>query len=109
MINYYEDVCKPPNVIDMAPVLLKEFLLECDVDTFLKYFWLDAEWYESFLISKLDDINVSIGEWNSNQSAMSFTRNARSSHPSKISFPGLPSHAEVKTNILPLLTVNHLV
>ena len=82
----------------MAPTLLKEFLLQCNIDAFLKNFWLDVGWYERFLSDKLEDINISIGEWSAppSGSLTSFTRNVKSYHPSKISFPGLPSHAEVR-------------
>ena len=85
-------------VREMAPTLLKEFLLQCNIDAFLKNFWLDIGWYERFLSDKLEDINISIGEWSvpSSGSLTSFTRNVKSYHPSKISFPGLPSHAEVR-------------
>lgn len=90
----------------MAPTLLKEFLLQCNVDAFLKNFWLDVGWYERFLADKLEDISITVGEWSlsSTGSLTSFTRNVRSCHPSKISFPGLPSHAEVRDlNLLYLI------
>ena len=88
----------------MAPCILKEFILQCDIDTFLKSFWLDNAWYERFLVEKLEDINVDVGEWTTAQEAVGFMRNVRSSHPSKLSFPGLPSHAEsLKTHIYQLI------
>ena len=88
----------------MAPCILKEFILQCDIDTFLKSFWLDNAWYERFLVQKLEDINVHVGEWTAAQEAVGFIRNVRSSHPSKLSFPGLPSHAEsLKTHIYQLI------
>ena len=88
----------------MAPCILKEFILQCDIDTFLKSFWLDNAWYERFLVQKLEDINVHVGEWTTAQEAVGFMRNVRSSHPSKLSFPGLPSHAEsLKTHIYQLI------
>ena len=88
----------------MAPVVLKEFILPCDIDTFLKSFWLDSAWYERFLVEKLEDINVTVGEWAPAQEAVGFIRSVRSAHPSKLSFPGLPSHAEsLKTHIYQLV------
>ena len=78
----------------MPPSLLKEFILPIDVDTFVTEFWSNSAWYELFLKEKLLDINVELGEWSSNTDA-NRTRNVRSFHPSKVSFPGLPSHAEV--------------
>jgi hypothetical protein len=80
----------------MSPFVLKEFLLKCDLQTFLNDFWLETKWYERFLSEKLEDLSVTVGEWNDAEgSSTSFTRNVKSYHPSKISFPGLPSHAEV--------------
>lgn len=79
----------------MAPSVLKEFNLPVDIDDFLSTFWLDNKWYEMFLIDKLEDINVTIGDW-TEQGPGSKTRQIKSYHPSKISFPGLPSHAEVQ-------------
>jgi hypothetical protein len=80
----------------MSPFVLKEFLLQCPLHIFLKDFWLETKWYERFLSEKLEDLSVTVGEWNSIEgSSTSFTRNVKSYHPSKISFPGLPSHAEV--------------
>jgi hypothetical protein len=88
----------------MAPVVLKEFILPCDIDTFLKCFWLDSAWYERFLVEKLEDINVTVGEWAPAQEAVGFIRSVRSAHPSKLSFPGLPTHAEsLKTHIYQLV------
>ena len=81
----------------MAPKLLEEFVLKCDINTFLNRFWLDKGWYERFLCEKLLDISINIEDWTliSAQPKTSFTRKVKSYHPSKISFPGLPSHAEV--------------
>jgi hypothetical protein len=80
----------------MSPFVLKEFLLQCPLHIFLKDFWLETKWYERFLSEKLEDLSVTVGEWNNIEgSSTSFTRNVKSYHPSKISFPGLPSHAEV--------------
>jgi hypothetical protein len=81
----------------MKPTVLKEFLLQCDIDLFLKDFWLDIGWYERFLSEKLGDISVNVEDWIPSSSGLqnTFTRNVKSYHPSKMSFPGLPSHAEV--------------
>ena len=67
-----------------------EFHLPIDTSTFLNLFWLDANnyYYYSFLHDKLQDLDVSMSEWSDS------SRKIRSLHPSKISFPGLPSHAE---------------
>lgn len=81
---------------------------------FLRHFWYDEHnaFYEAFLRDKLQDVGISIVPWASSSSlltssgpsgsleveedqAMSRHRTVRSFHPSKISFPGLPSHAEV--------------
>lgn len=84
----------------MAPTVLKEFTLSVDMETFLDAFWLDTAWYEKFLTEKLEDLRVEVGEWNGSPGPQSMrTRSICSYHPSKISFPGLPSHAEVSTII----------
>ena len=82
----------------MAPKVLKEFVLKCSIDSFVKSFWLDVNWYERFLSEKLLDISINVGEWtlSSDKPLTAYTRNVKSYHPSKISFPGLPSHAEVR-------------
>lgn len=74
-----------------------------------------GSWYERFLCEKLEDLSVSIGEWRCSCGSPQArkgswecscgsgrkTRSVRSYHPSKISFPGLPSHAEsFKTHTL---------
>ena len=81
----------------MAPKVLKEFVINCSIDKFVESFWQDRGWYERFLSEKLLDISVDIGEWGpaTVKPESAFTRNVKSYHPSKISFPGLPSHAEV--------------
>lgn len=80
----------------MAPVLLKEFTLALPVDTFVEAFWLNSHWYERFLVDKLRDIDVSIEEWACSAADTNIkNRRVRCFHPSNISFPGLPSHAEV--------------
>ena len=92
----------------MAPKLLKEFVLRCGINTFVSRFWLDIGWYERFLSEKLLDISINIEEWalTSAKSNTSFTRKVKSYHPSKISFPGLPSHAEV--NLLVCDAILHI-
>lgn len=88
----------------MAPVLLKKFNLSMSCEQFLSQFWYDDNhhFYESFLRDKLQDVGISIVAWSSSSSemkAMSRQRTVRSFHPSKISFPGLPSHAEVSISM----------
>lgn len=78
----------------MAPVLLADFTIPVDIDTFYDWFWSNSYWYELFLVNKLLDLSVNVGEWS--MTSTSQFRNVRSYHPSKISFPGLPSHAEVR-------------
>ena len=78
----------------MPQTVLKEFSLSIDINDFVTRFWLDSAWYENFMVVKLEDINVSIGEWIEENPNLK-TRNVKCYHPSKISFPGLPSHAEV--------------
>ena len=88
-------------------MLLKEFSLNIDLETFYNLFWINEEFYESFLINQLKDIKITIGSWEvkvaSNDSSSSSYREVISFHPSKVSFPGLPSHAEVGPNIHILL------
>ena len=72
---------------------LVQFEVDCDLETFVVYF-LDPSWYQRFLNEKLEDLNIQVGDWSSNPGTSNFTRKIRSHHPSKISFPGLPSHAE---------------
>ena len=84
----------------MAPVRVAQFDLRVDLDTFLREFWIDSVWYERFLRETLGDRDISIGEWSRDcsDSGGAMVRDVRSYHPSKISFPGLPSFAEsVKT------------
>lgn len=91
-------------------LLISEFVLPIDTDTFIDIFWSDSSWFNRFLTEKLEDLNVLVGEWecleNSNSNCDSNnitnkTRNIRSYHPSKLSFPGLPSHAEsLKSQII---------
>lgn len=83
----------------MAPIVLKNFELPVDCDGFLHKFWFHVAFFERFLIEKLLDVGVEIGEWKqSGDHPINRHRTVRSLHPSKISFPGLPSHAEVRSN-----------
>ena len=80
----------------MAPVTLNDFTLNIDVDGFYEMFWGNPQWFEEFLINKLKDLSVSVGDWApSPEQPNAHTRTVKSYHPAKISFPGLPSHAEV--------------
>lgn len=77
--------------------LVSHFILPLDIDTFIDIFWTDSSWYERFLTEKLQDLSVDIGEWfceGNSPGDLCKTRKIKSDHPSKISFPGLPSHAE---------------
>jgi hypothetical protein len=86
-----------------APCLVADFNLSVDIDTFFSIFWLDKTWYEHFLTNGLEDLDVSVSDWadengstsSSSGNKVSLSRNIHSYHPSKMSFPGLPSHAEV--------------
>lgn len=79
----------------MAPSnLLAEFVLPISSNKFLQLFWLDVGWYEKFLINELEDLNVAVSPWKQILSTSKYTREVKSFHPSQISFPGLPSHAE---------------
>mmetsp|Transcript_8914 Transcript_8914/g.14815 ORF Transcript_8914/g.14815 Transcript_8914/m.14815 type:complete len:736 (+) Transcript_8914:105-2312(+) len=79
----------------MAPSVLSEFTLSVDIDNFTRIFWLKNKWYENFLANKLQDLNIEIGDWEALPGQIdSKTRTICSHHPSKVSFPGLPSHAE---------------
>eukprot|EP01035_Chromulina_nebulosa_P018197 gene18197-23859_t len=61
---------------------------------------MDTQWFERFLCDYLEDLSVNVSEWKSTNDNTK-TRNIRSLHPSKVSFPGLPSHAEsLKTQII---------
>lgn len=82
----------------MAPVELKSFELPLDCEDFLHKFWFNIAFFERFLIEKLLDVGVEIEAWKqSGDHPINRSRTVRSLHPSKISFPGLPSHAEVIT------------
>ena len=89
-------------------MLLKEFFINVDIETFYNVFWLNSQWYKDFLTNQLKDIEIQISDWekvssesttttsNSNDSfPVSLKRKVRSLHPAKMNFPGLASHAEV--------------
>jgi hypothetical protein len=73
---------------------LKEFTLSISLEGFITEFWLDISWYEKFLTEKLLDLSVEIEPWIQGDKATVKSRKVKSFHPSKVSFPGLPSHAE---------------
>lgn len=84
----------------MGGTKLVSFDLPCSLDEFLVFFF-DAEWYRSFTADKLEDLKVSVEDWKLSSSSLTgststptLVRKIHSFHPSKISFPGLPSHAE---------------
>lgn len=80
----------------MAPITLSDFALNVDIDGFYEIFWEKSQWFEEFLSNKLKDLSVDVGDWApSPEQPNAQVRTVRSYHPSKISFPGLPSHAEV--------------
>jgi hypothetical protein len=80
----------------MGPVKLSDFFLPVDLALFVKLCWDCQDFYGTFLKEKLEDINVVVDEWAQieGQAPSDKTRKIRSHHPSKISFPGLPAHAE---------------
>jgi hypothetical protein len=81
--------------VQMAPVVLKSFELPLDCEDFLHKFWFNIAFLERFLIEKLLDVGVEIEDWKQiGDHPINRSRTVRSLHPSKISFPGLPSHAE---------------
>ncbi len=106
----------------MSQHLIAEFALPIPLDTFCTLFWYDTKWYVTFLCQELQDRNVYVGEWSESEGGggesregsveqrgvreggiggseneeKSKIREIRSEHPSKVSFPGLPSHAGKK-------------
>lgn len=69
-----------------------------NVESFVDKLWINKVFYEKFLTEKLKDVGVEIGDWSDANEANESNcrkRQVRSFHPAKISFPGLPSHAEV--------------
>lgn len=84
----------------MAPKLISEFTLNINMETFIYLFWNDSKWYERFLSEYLEDISINVGQWEYDSESTKI-RQITSYHPSKVSFPGLPSHAEsLKTQIM---------
>lgn len=74
----------------MSGAKVFEFVLPIDSSTFLTVFWQDKNhsYYLSFLQNQLKNLDISISDWADG------ARKVRSMHPSKVSFPGMPSHAE---------------
>jgi len=75
------------------------FLLPISLQRFVQLLWRDKAWYEAFLTDSLEDINVTVGDWTGDigedgEPVGKRIRHIKSHHPSKISFPGLPAHAE---------------
>ena len=73
---------------------ISSFSLPIDIETFKNSFWGDSFWFEKFLSDYLEDLSVNVGDWNIDEKSKTEIRQIRSYHPSKVSFPGLPSHAE---------------
>jgi len=80
----------------LESVILSEFSIPIDLNSFITYFWSDPVWYKNFLIEQLEDLNVVVGEWEENSQLGNeiINRTINSDHPSKVSFPGLPSHSQ---------------
>jgi hypothetical protein len=87
----------------MAETSIANFMIPCDLAGFVNLFWRDKKWFEKFLADQVGDIDIEIGDWmedNADNSGRR-SREIRSFHPSRISFPGLPAHCESrKTQIL---------
>jgi hypothetical protein len=93
----------------MTRTLVTQFLIQIDLDSYIDLFWDNEAFFESFLSKQLEDLSVQVSSWenveikNSNPAQSTHThtqtitkqRQVRSYHPSRVSFPGLPSHAEV--------------
>ena len=73
--------------------LLAEFALPITIEIFCNLFFYSSNWYEIFLSKHLNDLNIVIGPWSDCKEMKSQVREITSHHPSKVSFPGLPSHA----------------
>ena len=81
----------------MAPsTLLADFVLPISSGKFLELFWIENAWYKSFLVDKLLDLEVGLSDWQNEKGSegTKHSRTVKSLHPSQVSFPGLPSHAE---------------
>lgn len=76
----------------MSQHLIAEFAFQIKIIKFCDLFLYSNLWYKNFLINNLNDLNVIVGDWNE-CSDKSKVREIKSDHPSKVSFPGLPSHA----------------
>ena len=72
----------------MSGFTLAEFQLPVDLNNFITLFWSDQAWYMRFLIDQLEDLDVDVGEWTPHGNS-GVTRQIKSNHPSKMSFPGL--------------------
>ncbi len=73
---------------------IAEFTVHLNTREYLQHFWFDKSQFETFLSTKLEDKNIAIDDWTNLGNSQ--TRQVKSAHPSKISFPGLPSHANSK-------------
>lgn len=92
----------------MTKTFLTQYHIPIDLDSFIELFWESRDFFESFLSMQLEDLSVQVGPWeiienNNNHTSsaqiqsISKQRQIRSYHPSRVSFPGLPSHAEVSS------------
>ena len=74
---------------------IASWLLPVDMAMFVRIFWRDKDWFMEFLSGSLGDINIEVGDWfKAEETEGKRVRHVKSHHPSKISFPGLPAHAE---------------
>jgi hypothetical protein len=92
----------------MVSSLLKEYTVSIDIASFASLFWLDAHFFESFLVDQLHDKEVKVGQWKDivgHDKKHMKTRTVKCFHPSKASYPGLPSHVDV-SNFLHFLRVS---
>lgn len=79
-----------------------DFDLEISQERFLEEFWFSSVFYEQFLRESLQDEEVIVGEWREREppassaepASLERIRHVQSKHPCKVSFPGLPSHAD---------------
>ena len=77
----------------LSSTIICEFMVNSPKERFIAEFWNDKNVYEMFLVKELDNKDVVIEDWVHRNSEFQ-SRMVHSSHPSKISFPGLPSHAK---------------
>ena len=47
----------------MATTIIADFQLKVSFDDFVDNFWYDGNWYEKFLIEKLNNLNVTVEKW----------------------------------------------